>query len=287
MAVDKLVDSTQLDADLTSVANAIRAKSGGSGSLAFPSGFVSEIGNIPSGGSIDWDGYEKGTWPTGAATLSSSITSIRSNAFRNQSGVTSISAPEATSVGDCGIYSCTNLESVDLPKVTKVGATSGSNTYAIYNNKKLSVLHLPACTQLVGAYSLQNNGSSSVPITIVFPALTTAGTDCFRSCITDAVDLGPNFATIPSRAFYSGTYPILILRRSSGIVALASTNSLSSNPGIIYIPKVLYDELGTGSSLDYLAATNWSSKGYTAAKFAQIEGSIYETKYADGTAIPT
>ena len=49
MAVDKVVDSTQLDADLTSVANAIRAKSGGSGSLAFPAGFVSEIGNIPSG----------------------------------------------------------------------------------------------------------------------------------------------------------------------------------------------------------------------------------------------
>lgn len=51
MSLDKLVDSTQLDSDLTSVANAIRAKSGGSGQLAFPSGFVSEIGNIPSGGS--------------------------------------------------------------------------------------------------------------------------------------------------------------------------------------------------------------------------------------------
>lgn len=36
--------------DLTSVANAIRAKSGGSGQLAFPAGFVSEIGAIPSGG---------------------------------------------------------------------------------------------------------------------------------------------------------------------------------------------------------------------------------------------
>lgn len=57
MAVDKLVDSTQLNSDLTSVANAIRAKSGGSSQLAFPSGFVSEIGNIPSSGSgmsIDW-----------------------------------------------------------------------------------------------------------------------------------------------------------------------------------------------------------------------------------------
>lgn len=50
MAVDKLVDSAQLDSDLTSVANAIRAKSGGSSQLAFPAGFVSEIQAIPSGG---------------------------------------------------------------------------------------------------------------------------------------------------------------------------------------------------------------------------------------------
>ena len=50
MSADKLVDSTQLDNDLTSVANAIRAKSGGSGQLAFPAGFVSEIQAIPSGG---------------------------------------------------------------------------------------------------------------------------------------------------------------------------------------------------------------------------------------------
>lgn len=49
MAVDKLVDSTQLNTDLTSVANAIRAKSGGSSQLAFPNGFVSEIGNISTG----------------------------------------------------------------------------------------------------------------------------------------------------------------------------------------------------------------------------------------------
>lgn len=50
MAVDKLVDSTQLDADLTSVANAIRTKGGTSGSLAFPAGFVSAIAAISGGG---------------------------------------------------------------------------------------------------------------------------------------------------------------------------------------------------------------------------------------------
>lgn len=50
MAVDKLVDSTQLDSDLTSVANAIRTKGGTSASLAFPADFVSAIAAIPSGG---------------------------------------------------------------------------------------------------------------------------------------------------------------------------------------------------------------------------------------------
>lgn len=70
MAVDKLVDSTQLDADLTSVANAIRAKSGGSSQLAFPAGFVSEIGNIPSGGSGD----DYGTFTPAENTLSMTVT---------------------------------------------------------------------------------------------------------------------------------------------------------------------------------------------------------------------
>ena len=59
MAVDKLVDSTQLDADLTSVANAIRTKGGTSSQLAFPSGFVSAVQAIPTG-----------TTPTGTKQIS-------------------------------------------------------------------------------------------------------------------------------------------------------------------------------------------------------------------------
>lgn len=46
MADYKIVDGEKLDQDLTSVANAIREKSGDSGSLAFPSGFVSAISSI-------------------------------------------------------------------------------------------------------------------------------------------------------------------------------------------------------------------------------------------------
>lgn len=59
MAVDKLIDSTQLDADLTSVANAIRSKADISGTLAFPSGFVTAIGNIVQQNGLE---YEEGTY---------------------------------------------------------------------------------------------------------------------------------------------------------------------------------------------------------------------------------
>lgn len=58
MALDKLVDSTQLDSDLTSVANAIRTKGGTSANLAFPVDFISAIGNISSGGGSETETVE-------------------------------------------------------------------------------------------------------------------------------------------------------------------------------------------------------------------------------------
>lgn len=53
MSADELVDSTQLDADLTSVANAIRTKGGTSAQLAFPADFVAAINAISGGGGGD------------------------------------------------------------------------------------------------------------------------------------------------------------------------------------------------------------------------------------------
>ena len=55
MSYDAKIDSAQMSSDLTSIANAIRAKSHGVSQLAFPAGFVSEIGNI-NHGAIDWMG---------------------------------------------------------------------------------------------------------------------------------------------------------------------------------------------------------------------------------------
>ena len=54
MALDKLVDSAALDANLTSVANSIRTKGGTSGPMAFPAGFVAAVEAIPKKETVTW-----------------------------------------------------------------------------------------------------------------------------------------------------------------------------------------------------------------------------------------
>lgn len=81
MAVDKLVDSTQLDADLTSVANAIRTKGGTSAQLSFPAGFVDAVNAIPSGsgGVSESFAVEDYTMPSAKFVLQNSIKNLLAN----------------------------------------------------------------------------------------------------------------------------------------------------------------------------------------------------------------
>lgn len=80
MAVDKLVDSTQLDADLTSVANAIRTKGGTSAQLAFPAGFVDAIDAIETGGGVSESfAVEDYTMPSAKFVLQNSIKNLLAN----------------------------------------------------------------------------------------------------------------------------------------------------------------------------------------------------------------
>lgn len=85
-----------------------------------------------------------------------------------------------------------------------------------------------------------------------------------------------------------------LILRNNNIYAVQNTAVFNGTPfasggagGTIYIPKSLYDQLGTGTN-DYKAASVWSTlDGYGTIAWKQIEGSIYETQYADGTPIPS
>ena len=68
MALDKVVDSAELDASLQVIAEAIRAKGGTSEALEFPAGFVSAVEAITAGSGESGGSVESGELTATAAT---------------------------------------------------------------------------------------------------------------------------------------------------------------------------------------------------------------------------
>lgn len=256
MAVDKAVDSTQLNNDLSSVANAIRAKGGTSASLAFPAGFVSAVEAIPTGG-YSIDDLATRAEPSGTITIPNA-TSIGSGAFRN-SNVVNVVALEAITVSAYAFNGCSKLKKVKLPKVTSLGS---GNMFTVQAS---TIEHF-----------------ASPKLTNVLPSNFAQGADKLS-----VVDAG-KCTTIQTRSLANcSVLTTLILRRSTAITALGSKDGIDNGTpfrnggtgGTIYIPEVLYNHLGDGTSLDYKAATNWSAvDGYGTITWAKLEGSQYESE---------
>lgn len=254
MAVDKLVDSTQLDAGLTTVANAIRTKGGITGSLAFPAGFAAAIAAIPSGGGGDIDTLVENT-------------------------IQDYSSSDITTIGPYKFYACVNLISVDCPNVTKL--ISG---YAFSGCTKLKSINLHNVQQISsgGQYAFRDCKSL---VNAALPLLNDVNSNTFSGCSAlQKVDV--KGAYIRNVAFQNCTvFDTLILRHTS-VSSLANINAFNGTPfasggsgGTLYVPQSLLASA-------YPNATNWSTiLGYANNQILPIEGSIYETQYADGTPI--
>lgn len=80
MAIDKSIDSAQLDADLASVADAIRTKGGTSAQLAFPADFVQAIEDIETGGG---GGGESGVIDSDYVTFEYAFVTVGANSVSN------------------------------------------------------------------------------------------------------------------------------------------------------------------------------------------------------------
>lgn len=279
------------DTDLTSVANAIRTKGGTSAQLEFPTDFVSAIGAIPSGGGgISVDDIATNTEPSGDIVLSNSVTSVASRAFQEKTHITSISGNGVTIIRQYAFGNCTGLTEVSFPNCIYLSNTSAiQDGYLFAGCTNLQGFNLKKVQYAYGYYVFGHLGSSSKKAIIALPDLVMLDSNgAFRQSYFSAVDLGEGLANISNNAFYQGTCDNLILRRKNSVVSAGNKDALArlttALGNTIYIPKVLYDHLGDGTAYDYQAATNWSSATRT---YAQIEGSYYETHYADGTLIPT
>lgn len=262
--------------DLTSVANAIRAKNGGSSQLAFPAGFVSEIQAIPSGGEDTLKNrlHLLAAWPHDRSYdygdfFDDTLTKVPDFAFyRSAAGFGRFSVPNATSINQQAFY----LNGNDSP----------------------TVVFAPKATLQSSCFY----GCNALKTCVSKAAGSTNYADLFRKYSGDLqlekVDFtAPGSGGITNRCFDGAAQlSVLILRGQEiyplrNIAAFSNSSVDSGGAGCtIYIPKALYDHLGDNSSLDYKAATNWSTiNGYGTITWAKIEGSIYENAYADGTPI--
>ena len=153
MAYDKVVDSTVLNAGLTQIASAIRAKTGTGGTLAFPSGFVSAIEGLPGGSATE--PYIEETYDANGQLIDAVMhgyTSIRPYAFQHCSVLVSVSGISAiTSIGKYAFSQCSNLALTSLP----AGITSIGNN-AFNSCGKLALTSMPAGITSIGNYSFSN-----------------------------------------------------------------------------------------------------------------------------------
>ena len=156
-----------------------------------------------------------------------------------------------------------------------------------YTKSSLTVF-LENCKTLSGGYCFGGSGVKNV----VLPALekvTSAGY-FFSGAGTIKLDIGENFSTesvgIRNNSFNGATaMNVLILRKTSAIVPLQNINAFTNTPfasgkagGTLFVPSSLVSS--------YQSDTNWSTiLGYADNSIQAIEGSVYESAYADGTAI--
>ena len=126
MALDKVIDSAALDAGMTAVADAIRAKAGTTGPLAWPDGFITAI-----------NGIETGVGDSAAGVIDKSVVNITSNAaevgqyaFHGCEMLETASFPEATKIQGGSFVGCKALVSVGAPNVKEI-RSDVTNYFAI------------------------------------------------------------------------------------------------------------------------------------------------------------
>lgn len=274
MALDKLVDSSQLDADLTSVANAIRTKGGTSAQLSFPQGFVDAVGAISSGG---------GTTPTGTKEIS-----ITANGTTTED-VAAYANAEITVNVPSG-----ETDYVKMAYITRTytGRLASDYAFQIPNNffpyGKMNAIFLPnaTTTSANSTAGTQAFGWCTSLKTAVIGQPHYLGQEMFRNdTALTAVDLGSTATRLVTALFSGCTKLNVLVIRRNGVCALLNTNVFDNTPfasgkagGTLYVPQA--------QTAAYQAATNWSTiLGYSTNSIQAIEGSPYENAYVDGTPI--
>lgn len=242
------------------------------------SDYIDEISG-GGGGGIDWDDFVNLTAPE-SITLDTA-TVIQKYTFAG-TGVQSISSDSVTEIKEYAFCECPNLKSISFPNLTVMRSGTGSNTNSngnfFINCNSLETLYLPKLQDVYGNLAFAVNNMTKAANPVVLPSIRNLGVRAFRGFKASVIDLGPNLVQILADTFYNAPTPIpILILRGSAVVPAASTDAIRDLRAV-YVPSALIES--------YKTATNWSTRydaGYIT--FHAIEGSQYETAYADGTPI--
>ena len=261
MAYDKVIDSSKLDSDLTSVADAIRSKGGTSEALAFPAGFVSAIAAIEAGGSGGGGEVTPPTTPTDGKTrvyihLEYGRTSPMLGVCPK--GTVTVDWGDGTEPDTLTGTSTTTVKWTPTHEYTAPGdyviALTVEGTMGFYG-KSGGNQHSGILRYASGADTRNRAYQSAVQKVEIGEGVTSIGSYAFYNCyslasitIPESVTSigGSAFGNCDGMRYYDFT-------ASASVPALSSTNAFGGIPSDcqMLIPAALYDE--------WSAATNWAT----------------------------
>lgn len=230
---------------------------------------------------LNWDKVAQGTEDLSMfdnVYLSDKVTTIADNAFFGLP-VTSIAGDGVKSIGYRSFYNCRNLTSINFENAETMG-----NEAFRYCSHKMTASHFMKL-RTIGANALRDSGIEY----LIAPKVISIGSDAFYSNTNlKCTDLGDKSIvsdfTGTSYCFEQYAECIVILRYGYVLPAVALwfySNCWLKNatkPGTLYVWQELIDGYRNHTVWGPLLASNGN-------QILPIEGSVYETRYGDGTPI--
>lgn len=238
------------------------------------------VAGYGGGGGVSIDDIAKTVQPSGAITLSDSVTTIGEYAFAGKP-ITSITGRGVTSI--VGQYSLQNtqIESITDANFPSLGVSSRYAVLFKMNSLKTIKLSGEQIVLSSGYYALRDNANlerAEFPNAAynVGPSYAVTAQNAFGGCKKlTTVDVG-YVQRIVGNTFNGSTSLTTIVLRYSSVVTLDNVSAFNNTPfknggtgGEIYVPSALISS--------YQSATNWSTvNGWGTITWKAIEGSEWE-----------
>ena len=213
------------------------------------------------GGGYSFKDIAERSEPSGHLIVPSDVTNLSAYVCNDCKGITEVTIEGNPLLGNACFQGCSNLGVLHAPNLTRIFRSNTISSYYAFNGTALKIACFPSYGNYVcDSYTFQN---------------------CSKLEIVDFADCHSFGATFNNTPLLR----TMILRRTGTITVLRQsgangTGGIYQNPldSSIYVPQALISAYQTASNWSALYALNNDI-------FKPIEGSIYETQYADGTPI--